>query len=219
MSEQPEYLFALQEPYNNVSDMAQATIHLGRIAERLATEPRTLVNHVDGRAESVAEHSNMLGIVATALAEEYFPDLDSGLIAKYCDVHDIVEAYVGDTPTHRISEADYAAKEEIEMIGLTRLEKDFEWLPSFVAVVKDYEGQTIPEARFVKVCDKLMPLVLHFAEGGATLREHFTAEEISENSAARAKTLRERYSEFEKLIALREELSALAVRELLRTEE
>jgi 5'-deoxynucleotidase YfbR-like HD superfamily hydrolase len=209
------FLFQLSKPLDDASAIAQTTVHLAEIAARLALEERTLVVHPTGRPENVAEHSNMLAIVGPALAEEYYPDLDAGLVARYAPVHDIVEAYVGDTPTHDISEAGLVSKEEREKQGLAKLKADFAWLPHFAQLVESYEAQKIPEARFVRVCDKLMPLLVHFVEQGKTLRAYITAEPLLQNSAERAAALRHDYPEFETIIALREELAALAVRELL----
>src|SRR4029079_8924799 len=43
------------------------------------------------------------------------------------------------------------------------------WLPEAIAA---YERQGRPEARFVKILDKVMPTITHILNGGATLREH-----------------------------------------------
>jgi putative hydrolase of HD superfamily len=211
----PTFLFQLSAPLTDASDIAQTTLHLAEIAGRLALEERTLVTHPTGRAENVAEHSNMLAIIAPALAEKYYPDLDANLVARYAPIHDIVEAYVGDTPTHDISAEGLTAKERLEKWGLEQLLADFAWLPSFTALVESYEVQQVPEARFVRVCDKLMPLLVHFVEKGKTLRASITAEALLQNSTERAAALRRQYPEFETIIRLREELAELAVRELL----
>ena len=189
------------------SRLAQAVLHLSEISERLANEPRTLVNHLDGRPENVAEHSNMLAVIAPAIAEEFYPELDANLVARYASVHDIVEAYVGDTPTHNISADGLLSKEALEKIGLEKLKSDFAHLPKFAAFIESYEEQVVPEARFVRVLDKSMPAAMHFADQGAVLRSYISKEEVMQNSDERSAALRAQYPEYETLIALREELS------------
>lgn len=212
---QPEFKLRLSEPHEGMSEIAIAALHLSEGAERLALEDRTMVHHRDGRVENVAEHSNMLAIVAPALAEQFFPELDENLVARYAAIHDFLEAYVGDTPTLDISEEGLRAKEELEKSGLAQMKIDYAHLPKFVARINSYEQQIVPEARFVRVCDKIMPLLIHFLDGGKVLGSYIDRRGLLENSANRAASLRENYSEFEQLIQLREELSELAAQKLL----
>lgn len=215
MESAQEFLFQPSPYREGLSRIGQGAIHLAEISERLANEDRELVDHVSGRPENVAEHSNMLGIVAPTIAEEFFPDLDANLVARYAGIHDIVEAYVGDTPTHDISEQGQLDKEALEKLGIEKLKADYSHIPSFVRRVKEYESQYVPEARFVRVMDKCMPALLHFATNGVSLHEHFSKDEVLENSAKRASNLRKNYPEFEMLIALREELSERMAEEFL----
>jgi 5'-deoxynucleotidase YfbR-like HD superfamily hydrolase len=218
MTSSSEFKFTLPEPYEGISDRAQTVINLAHFAENLALEDRTLVNHRGGRAENVAEHSNMLGIIAPAYAEEYYPTLDPNLVARYAPIHDGVEAYVGDTPTHIFSSELIISKDELEALGFRQLERDFHWLPKFVAKIHEYEAQKIPEARFLRVFDKLAPLAMHFVEGGSTYKASFSEGFAISNSSKRETYLREMYPEFNDLIDVRQELSRLAVREFLDTQ-
>ena len=195
--------------------MAKAVIHLSELAEGLANEDRTLVNHGSGRPENVAEHSNMLAIIAPVVAEEYFPELDANLVARYASVHDCIEAYVGDTPTHDITEQGLLDKGDLEKLGLAKLKSDFRHLPSFAGFVESYESQVVPEARFVRVLDKSMPALLHLANGGVVLASHIDKPGLRDNSKQRAASLRRDYPELEQLIVLREELSTLIAEEFL----
>lgn len=212
----PEWLFEIPPRKQDALDMTNTALQLTALAERLANENRTLVSHEDGRVENVAEHSNMLGVVAPAIAEQYFPELDANLIARFASIHDIVEAYVGDTPTHDITHAGMLSKEELEKLGLEQLKVEFKHLPHFVELVADYEAQIIPEARFLRVVDKWMPLLLHFQNKGEVLRSYIDAESMLENSRERSAALREKYPEFEQLVRVREDLAWLAVKELFR---
>ncbi len=219
MTSSPEFKFNLPQPYEGISAQAQNVIILAHFAENLALEERTLVNHRMGRAENVAEHSNMLGIIAPAYAEEYYPDLDPNLIARYCPIHDGVEAYVGDTPMHIFSTELTVTKEELEAQGFRQLERDFRWLPKFAEKIKEYEAQRVPEAKFLRVFDKLAPLAMHFVEGGSTYKTSFSEDFALSNASKLEAYLREMYPEYNDLIDVRRELTQLAVRVFLDKDE
>lgn len=103
MKKPKDHSFSPPRKLSGISDVAHAALQLSALASRLALEDRTLVNHVTGRAENVAEHSAMLTIVAPVVAEEYYPDLNANLISRFASIHDAVEAYAGDTTTHDIT--------------------------------------------------------------------------------------------------------------------
>ncbi len=206
-----EFQFQVPEIEPSISPVTSAALRLASLAEQLALENRTLVNHQNGRAENVAEHSFMLGIVAPALAEQFFPHLDPNLVARYTTIHDAVEAYAGDTPTHNYADVDHASKEELEAEALRQLKADYRDLPGFVALAEMYDAQEVPEARFVRVVDKMMPLLMHFQDEGGTLRTYMTQSDLAQTPSPRNVFLREKYPEYELLIQAREELTSLAV--------
>lgn len=208
-----EFKFTPPVPFEGISEKAQAVIFLAHFADNLAHEDRTLVNHRGGRPENVAEHSNLLGIIAPNYAEMYHPDLDPNRIARYIPIHDAIEAYVGDTPTHKYTREIIEQKEALEKRGLEQLKVDFAWMPPFVRTVVEYEEQVIPETRFVRVFDKLAPLIMHFVEGGETYHNNFSKEFAQTNMSKREEALRAEYPEFSDLINVRHELSLLAARE------
>lgn len=212
---QSQFKYTIPATYKGLSERANAILRLASISERLALEDRTLLKHVGGRAENVAEHSNMLSIIAPALAEELYPDIDPNEVARYASIHDIIEAYVGDTPTHRFSAALHESKASLEAAGIQKLRTDFAFLPKFVELVNRYEEQLLPAPRLVRVVDKLMPFVLHYFDGGIVLKQGFTREQLLENSAQRAQWLRTEYPEFEAIIQLREEFAAHTAQTLL----
>lgn len=191
------------------TDITHTAIKIAALSDRLSLEDRTLVNHRDGHPENVAEHSHMLSLVAPILAERYYPNLDANLVARFSTIHDVVEAYVGDTPTHDINAEGMTSKEEREEQGLKQLLIDYHDEPTFVKLVADYEEQQVPEARFVRAVDKLMPGLVHILEGGITLRGHIDIPGLLENSAQRAEKLREEFPEFQRIVEAREELTTL----------
>jgi hypothetical protein len=64
--------FHIPPKFDGMSDIAYIALQLATLSSRLALEDRTLVNHINGRPENVAEHSLMLAIVAPVIAEAYF---------------------------------------------------------------------------------------------------------------------------------------------------
>jgi 5'-deoxynucleotidase YfbR-like HD superfamily hydrolase len=207
-------LFQTPAKIPGISDIAYTALQLAALSSRLALEDRTLVNHATGRAENVAEHSHMLSIVAPAIAEKYYPRLDANLIGRFATIHDAVEAYVGDTATHDISIDGLRQKDKLEARGLRRLKRDFAALPDFLKLVGQYEAQELAEARFVRVIDKWTPVLVHFADKGATLRSYTNPDDVVNNYSSHADRLKKQYPDFVELVSIREELTSLAGKHL-----
>jgi 5'-deoxynucleotidase YfbR-like HD superfamily hydrolase len=195
---------------SDISDIAYTALQLAGLSSRLAVEERTLVNHISGRPENVAEHSIMLAIIAPAIAETHYPHLDANLVSRFATIHDAVEAYVGDTATHAISDEGLRQKAQREVEGLEYLKEDFASLPSFVRLIEQYEAQEVGEARFVRVIDKWTPILMHFVDKGATLRSYTNSKDLVDDYVSRAALLKKEFPDFGELIAIREELTQLA---------
>lgn len=170
MTQLEEFGFKRPDASETLSPAANLIYGVGALASRMVQVERTICDHPGGRAENDAEHSFMLALVATSLAEEYFPELDSGLVSRYANVHDLVEGYVDDTPTHAISLEGLKAKADLEATGLQRLVEEYQELaPSFVRLMQQYEVQTDPESRFVRMVDKLLTVSIQFPNAGETI--------------------------------------------------
>ena len=113
-----------------------------------------------GRAESSAEHSWRLALMAMVF-EDSFEGLDRYKILKLCLIHDLGEAIGGDIPAILQSEQKSKAEQE---------RRDFEELtaplPSplrrhFLELWDEYEQASSPEAALVKGLDKLETLIQH----------------------------------------------------------
>ncbi len=141
--------------------------------------------------ESDTDHTVMLGLIACAVASKHAPHLDVGKVAQFCLVHDLVEAYAGDTDTFGgLSAEGVADKEARESAALERIEEEFgtslPWVPN---MIKEYESLQSPEARFIKVLDKCMPKVTRL------LNEHnfTTLEEFESFCELQRNKMRETY--------------------------
>ncbi len=210
--------FQFKRPeFEGVSDVANAALGIGALASKLVQEERTRVEHPDGRTENVAEHSLSLVKVARELAVKLYPELDQNLVGSYASVHDDVEAYVGDTPTDFITDEGLEQKRQREKLGIAQLKKEYADLPSYVQLIEDYEAQEIPEARFVRIIDKIMPILTHFANEGKVMKENYSSETLL-NLKRRNESVRkylEEYPEFKEVVDLREELVALMAEKFL----
>lgn len=132
-----------------------------------------VTRHPDGlRPESDAEHTLMLAFIALTLADQN-PEwgLDAGRLAVLALVHDLPEVYAGDTNTAGgLTPSQQADKAAREQAATERLHREF---PSFIFMraLTTYEQQDTPEARFLRVLDKVMPKLTHALNYGAALRE------------------------------------------------
>lgn len=152
--------------------LIDAVLRLAELSMRFARINRAVVGHPDGTPESDSDHTVMLGWLACALAAQWYPHLDLGLVAQFALVHDAPEVYAGDTPTLRIDDAALAEKYERERHATEQLATEFAvqlpWFPRMVAL---YEQQQHLEAKFVRALDKVVTRVVHVLDGGLGLRK------------------------------------------------
>ncbi|MCW1888461.1 MAG: HD domain-containing protein [Candidatus Moranbacteria bacterium] len=112
--------------------------------------------------ESDTDHSFLLGILAASIAHKFYPTLDIGKITSYALVHDLVEVYAGDTVTIISDSSQKIDKQEREALALKRIKKEFDDTFSWIGnSIESYEKQDTPEARFIRVVDKLLPGLGH----------------------------------------------------------
>lgn len=196
-------------------ELAQAVIDLGELSLTFGRVPR-ITRHPDGtRLESDTDHTVMLGLIACALAPLVRADLDVGLVAQYALVHDVVEAYAGDTATLRLlSDAERADKATRERQALERITARFgtflPWLPGQIA---DYEARIRPEARYVKALDKLLPKITHLLNDLATIRaQGMSFKDLAIRYDVQAEEIAEYAGDFPVLLALRAVLVDLVLR-------
>jgi len=146
--------------FRNEQDARLAYDHLvdiGRLTVKLANVKRA-PKYLNGSYENDLEHSFHLSLSATELAANYFPNLDIGLVSQFSLVHDMPEVYTGDVWTFDISEEDRNKKEVAEKLSSSRLLKELP--PHTAELLGRYEKQLEPEARFVRLVDKMMPDIM-----------------------------------------------------------
>lgn len=122
-----------------------------------------------GERENDVEHSFMLATVAPNLARIIRPSLNEDTIRLYALVHDMLEIETGDVATFSTSHQELVEKEHLEQAAMEAL------LPKLPPIEAEaliaYEEQADPESRFVRMVDKILPVVLDIVGQGARVVE------------------------------------------------
>lgn len=193
--------------------LAQKVVELGDLALRLSRVERITFHPNGRRPETDSDHTVMLGLIAPAFAHRFLPQLDLGLIAQFALIHDLVEAYAGDTPTLNLTEEGYALKRMKEQLAANRITEEYlDSFPWIVRMLTIYELQQEPEARYVRAMDKLLPKVTHILNQGATfstVNGKMHQEALVIRYARQLNELEEYASDFPPLFELRAQLIAL----------
>lgn len=172
--------------------LARISLAFGRV-ERVT-------RHEDGtRPETDTDHTVMLGLVACELAP---PHLRRERVAAHALVHDLREVYAGDAQTLVISAESMAAKRAREEVAGVRLAAelgDGSWLAGLLVA---YEEQREPEARFVRLIDKVLPKLVHAFSGCAGARRLTDRAGFVEAHALQFQRLQEEYPEFPEALDL-----------------
>lgn len=151
--------------------IANKMVELGQLSLLFARVNRATY-HEDGvTQESDSDHTVMLGVCACAFASEYDKSLDLGKVAQFAFIHDLVEAYAGDTNSLGMVEDVKKVKEEREHDAFLRIKKEFENIfPWIHSTIEDYESLGSKEAKFIKAFDKIMPKVTQVLNQGTQFR-------------------------------------------------
>ena len=171
----------------------ETALALGKLVLRFGEVNRATF-HEDGTTpETDTTHTVMLALIAVAMCPGH---LDSGMVAQYALVHDLVESYAGDTNTAFITEAGLRKKEKREKVAMNRIRLEFgDTVPILVEMIEQYERQVMPEARFVRFLDKAMPKITHVLNGCATVGRGRTKKELRAAHSVQLTELLEQYPE------------------------
>lgn len=193
---------------DNTKQAHDYLLALGDLTTRFAKVERA-PRYPSGDRENDLEHSYHLAVSATELAADYYPELDAGLVAQFSLVHDLPESYAGDTWTLDISDEDRAKKESAEAKATTKLLKELP--PHTAELLKRYEQQIEPEARFVRLVDKLTPTIINILTGEAsTFQEDHgitSVEDLIAGHELNKERLQKMFPEFQFIHSVRELIS------------
>lgn len=135
------------------------------------------------RRENDAEHSFHLALFAILLAEYSNEPVDVLKVIKTVLIHDIVEIDAGDTYLYDAKGNE--TKRERETKAADRL---FGLLPDdqrdeYRRLWEEFEAKSTPEARFASAIDRVQPMLLNYAKGGISWREHgISREQVKERN-------------------------------------
>ena len=128
-----------------------------QVAARLKTTPRHCET-APGRAESVADHSWRIALMAMLLTPE-FPEADMNKVLRMCLIHDLGEAFTGDIPAFDKTAADAGREDALLMNWVQTLPADSrqEW----TALLTEMNALETWEAKIYKALDKLEAVIQH----------------------------------------------------------
>lgn len=131
-----------------------------------------IVHAADGvRMENDVEHSYKLSMLADYIIATAGLNLDRSKVMMYCLVHDIVEAYAGDTYIFTKDTAHLESKHAREHAALLRIKEEFPEYPEMTDCIEKYEARADEESKFVYVLDKIHPALQIYLGGGKTWRQ------------------------------------------------
>ena len=128
-------------------------------AAKLKTAPRHCYT-APGRAESVADHSWRIALMAFLLTDEAeFTHVNMNKVIQMCLIHDLGEAFTGDIPTFLKTRADSAKEDDI----FNR------WVDTFPAhtkerwqaLLKEMNTLQTAEAKIYKALDRIEAIISH----------------------------------------------------------
>lgn len=141
------------------------------VAERL----KNVTRHCDtsgGRRESVAEHCWMACFMAF-LMKEQFPEADMDKVIRMCIIHDLGEAFTGDIPVFRKTQADEVKEEEMLYGWVCSLPK--EKTEEMMDLYEEMQAQQTLEAKLYKAIDGMEAVVQHnFSDISTWLPNEYT---------------------------------------------
>lgn len=155
------------------------------------------------RKESDVEHSWQLTMLAWFIIDQDKLNLDLDKVIKYALVHDLVEAYAGDTWAFKGSKDDKVAREEE---SLNKIKEEFSDFKELLKTIEDYNNQVDNESVFVYALDKLEPIFHNYLDGGRIWRDTgISLEHIKDYKREKIAKCPELVPYFESLIRLLEE--------------
>jgi 5'-deoxynucleotidase YfbR-like HD superfamily hydrolase len=131
----------------------------------------------DRRWENDAEHSWSVALLGCAIAPIIDPTLDTGRIAQFAIVHDLVEIHAGDTSIFASSD-DHDTKADREAVAFARIRQDFGHFGWIIATIEDYEKRETNEAKFVYAVDKYIAMLYDYIDEGQYYRDKEMTKEM-----------------------------------------
>ncbi|OGG62915.1 hypothetical protein A3I46_02880 [Candidatus Kaiserbacteria bacterium RIFCSPLOWO2_02_FULL_54_13] len=138
-------------------------LHAFQSVERVIPAPNLT------RKENDVEHSYTLTMFCWYLNDALELGLNKNKLLEYGLVHDFVEVYAGDT--YVFDQERKETKHQREEEARIRIAAEFPEFKSLHKAIERYESQGDPEAMFVYVVDKLVPMVTNYLQNGHSWKE------------------------------------------------
>lgn len=111
-----------------------------------------------GRAESVAEHSWRISLMALFLRSE-FPELDINKVIAMCLIHDLGEGFTGDIPSFNKTQNDEYLEDSLFRKWIASLPEGLS--ESILSLYEEMSGLKTKEAKLYKALDKIEAVIQH----------------------------------------------------------
>ncbi|MCU5684020.1 HD domain-containing protein [Bacillus wiedmannii] len=144
---------------NNQNSDLQNIISFVKELEHLKNTLRTAWTK-DKRQESVAEHSWRLAIFSLVL-EDHFLNMDFNKIIRMCLIHDLDEAYEGDTPAILNINKQEKLQQESQSISKLTASLSENTRNKIFELWEEYNKGETEEAKLVKALDKMETIIQH----------------------------------------------------------
>lgn len=193
---------------------SQIVLALGKITMEFTTVKRGPRLHT-GEREDNAQHSSMVGLIAPQLAvllnETKGYRLNPDIMPAYALAHDKLEIITGDTLTFKLTPEERDAKKKREHEALEELCEAIG--PYWARIIREYEEQIIPEARFVRAVDKAAPAIVHiYGQGSRVVSDDYgvrSKQELILNHTKNMRSLRKEFPDYPEVVDICEELFKL----------
>jgi putative hydrolase of HD superfamily len=157
-------------------EIARDLLRLNDFVNRFRSIERTIYyKGIKGR-ERNGEHVFQLSFMAKQINTRACLGLDNARIGDMAEAHDLVEVYAQDTPMFPDvsrdirSQPGHEDKKSREEAAYRRIQEEFGTEFSFVADIRTYLDQAIPEAAFLSAFEKLIAVMNVFQEEGRSWR-------------------------------------------------
>lgn len=184
------------------SDSLRSLLDFVRFTHLFQKVERIVLADGQNRWENDAEHSYQLALVAWYLVEHNKLNLDLNKVIKLSLVHDLVEAYAGDTYIYD-KQAVLDGKQKREAEAAQLLKESFSDFSSIHDLIAEYEARKTLESRFVYALDKLLPILNIYLDGGRTWqREKISLEQLLKAKTDKIATAPEIVPYYEELVEI-----------------
>lgn len=209
-------------------DKHKTIFDLGKLGQLFGQTYRVTLNEDGKTFESDTDHTVTLALVAIFLANKYYQGaenrLNIGHVNNLCLIHDLVEAYAGDTDSFMADFNEGSTAKQDKKIreheAFLRLESEFKnEFPWLIEHIHEYENLTSREARFVKTVDKITPKITHILNGGQYIKNNdVDIDKWLETCKKQAVVIRSTYgAEFPEMVDIFEDLLEQTKRVYLET--